>query len=379
MRNRSGAWLIVLLLAAPAPAQPVFRDGFEQCDPALDTDADRLDDCAELTLGTSRVQRDTDSDGLSDADEVLGTADGFDLPGFGVNPLRRDILLEADWLVGPECGAGFDRRLTPAIVAQAQTAFAAAPLTNPDGSGGINLIVDYGQGGIFTGGNAIVAPDALLSGTKDDGYLEFRDVKAAHFAAARRGRFHYLVMAWRYLSPVTGSSGSAEIGGDDFIVSLQCTPNAGATEHKYINTLLHELGHNLGLRHGGDNDCNERPNYNSVMNYRYQLDGTDHDCDAQPESALGTFSAGLLAPIDEQHVDESQGICGLPIDWNNQGGIQTDVPIDLNWEADKQFEKCGGWLTWLNDHDDWAVMRLDVVNQSSGGAISQEYAECESL
>ena len=39
-------------------------------------------------------------------------------------------------------------------------------------------------------------------------------------------------------------------------------------------TFMHELGHNLGLVHGGDEVCiNQKPNYVSVMNYTYQLNG----------------------------------------------------------------------------------------------------------
>jgi Peptidase M66 len=379
VRNRNGVWLIPLFLASPVAAQPVFRDGFEQCDPALDADADRLDDCTELALGTSRVQRDTDTDGLPDGDEVLGTTDGLDLPAFGVSPLRRDVLLEADWLVGPECGAGFDRRLTAANVAQAQASLAAAPLVNPDGSSGIHLVVDYGQGGLFTDGNAIVGPDAFLAGKLKPPAPEFRNVQAIHFPANRGGRFHYLVLAWRYHEPTHTSSGIAEIGGDDLIVSLSCTPNSGATEHKYTNTLLHELGHNFGLRHGGDNECNERPNYNSLMNYRYQLDGTDNDCDALPENGLGTYSTGALPALDEQHLDETVGLCGLPIDWNGTNGIESDVTVDLNWEADRQFESCGGYYTTLHDFDDWSAIRFDFFGLPDGGAPAEEHAECAPL
>ena len=36
---------------------------------------------------------------------------------------------------------------------------------------------------------------------------------------------------------------------------------------------MHELGHNLGLRHGGDDLPNFKPNYLSVMNYSFQLTG----------------------------------------------------------------------------------------------------------
>ena len=38
-------------------------------------------------------------------------------------------------------------------------------------------------------------------------------------------------------------------------------------------TLMHELGHNLGLRHGGDDHTKYKPNYLSVMNYAFQLTG----------------------------------------------------------------------------------------------------------
>ena len=33
---------------------------------------------------------------------------------------------------------------------------------------------------------------------------------------------------------------------------------------------MHELGHNLGLEHGGRDDGNYKPNYLSVMNYLYE-------------------------------------------------------------------------------------------------------------
>ena len=36
---------------------------------------------------------------------------------------------------------------------------------------------------------------------------------------------------------------------------------------------MHELGHTLGLRHGGDEDEAAKPNYFSVMNYLYQISG----------------------------------------------------------------------------------------------------------
>ena len=44
-------------------------------------------------------------------------------------------------------------------------------------------------------------------------------------------------------------------------------------EDMQAGTLMHELGHTLGLYHGGagTNDYNCKPNYLSVMNYLYQF------------------------------------------------------------------------------------------------------------
>jgi len=72
-----------------------------------------------------------------------------------------------------------------------------------------------------------------------------------------------------------GSSGYAEKPGNDFIVSLGSFTGHTGTVGEQEATLLHELGHTLGLRHGGPDDVNCKPNYPSVMNYLYQFDGSD--------------------------------------------------------------------------------------------------------
>lgn len=55
-----------------AAAQRVFIHGFEEsC--VVDTDDERLSNCEEANRSTSPTDPDTDDDGLSDGDEVLGT------------------------------------------------------------------------------------------------------------------------------------------------------------------------------------------------------------------------------------------------------------------------------------------------------------------
>jgi predicted Zn-dependent protease len=58
------------------------------------------------------------------------------------------------------------------------------------------------------------------------------------------------------------SSGQAEINGNDLVVSLYCFASmaySSSSDQYVANTVLHENGHNLGLRHGGNVDTNYKP------------------------------------------------------------------------------------------------------------------------
>ena len=320
--------------------------------PASDRDADRLADCFETAsgrytsrqnTGTSPDNPDTDGDGILDGDEVLGSAAGLDLPALGTNPLRRDILIEYDWFDLPtsECGPLSHRPQADAI-ARVTAMFAAAPVRNADGSTGINVIHDFGQGGAASGGNLVAGYSALLPGTFDATHAA---IKAANFDAKRLGYFRYVLMAHRY-NGTSSSSGYAETIGDDVLVTLQCAKGAVTVG----NTIAHELGHNLGLRHGGFEGCNRKPNYNSIMNYRYQFSGVDSACGGVAGAA--NFSSGTHPALDESALDETKGVCGsAPLDWNTDGTLESAIAHDLN---PQHAATCGGALTKLEDFDDWS-------------------------
>ena len=91
-------------------------------------------------------------------------------------------------------------------------------------------------------------------------------------------------------SPTTGfSSGVGEVLGNDFVISLGCgwgafdaTGASARSNDQQAGTFMHELGHNLGLHHGGaataiigrtsnDYQMNCKPNYLSVMSYARQM------------------------------------------------------------------------------------------------------------
>jgi hypothetical protein len=355
----------------------VFTDRFEPGDQdcSLDTDGDTLPDCAETgtgvfvdvsNTGTSATLADTDGDGIDDGDEVVGTDAGLDLPALGVNPLRKDLLIEYDWFddaIG--CGA-HSHAPSAAVLARVAAIFANAPVTNPDGSTGINLIQDAGQGGVLAGGNRIDGHSAELPGTFD---ATWDAIKAANFDPRRAGYFHYQVLAHRYGGG--DSSGFGEVVGDDTIVSLQCSQ----TEDYAVRTIAHELGHNLGLNHGGFEACNNKPNYSSLMNYRYQFYGIDTECNAGIDPEGEGFSHGDRITINEAAVDEQQGVCGNPaIDWNFNGSVESGVAIDLNVG---NADTCGAALSELRDFDDWGNITLLGILDGTGPAlktIKQEVA-----
>ncbi len=374
--NRFATVGALLVLTASADAQQIFRDGFETPCSELDLDNDRLSGCQEVALLTDPTDQDTDDDGLRDGDEVWGTVDGLNLPGMGVDPRRKDLLIEYDWQndnVEPGTCSFHTHKPDVESVDELKAVFAAAPVLNPDGSTGINLIQDYGQGGAFTGGNFIDVANATIQGAVDEPDFQ-NNYKPANFAQNRQGYFHYAIHTHAYTA-IPGSLGQAELYGDDIIVSTGCTWNQGVIRR----ITMHELGHNLGLHHGGDSPCNRKPNYNSVMNYKW-LDGIDTDCDKESDDVVN-YSIGVRAVLDENHLDETIGICGgKAIDWNGDGVLKTDLAKDINAYGNsiQQVNECGGILTSLTDHDDWAAITLLGLPPGSGEPAAQ-ISSCEPL
>jgi hypothetical protein len=300
---------------------------------------------------------DTDGDGIGDGDEALGTTGGLNLPALGAKPVKKDLLFELDWFVDANDCASHTHRPSAGAITRLTSSFAAAPVPNPDGTTGVNVIADYGQGGAFTGGTEIADANGIIDGGVSG--AEFLAYKASRFSPAREGYFHYVLMPHRY-NTTSSSSGQAEVYGDDLIVSLQCYNS----DVNVANTIMHEVGHNLGLRHGGDVDVNNKPNYNSVMNYRYQFPGVDTNCNVAGDGVLD-FSAGARASLDENALSEAAGVCGgVALDWNGNGLLDAGtVAVDVNGDTTR---------TVLHDHDDWDFMWLPAVRDSDGAPLATE-------
>ena len=268
--------------------------------------------------------------------------------------------------------------------------FLNAPIVNPDGTSGIYLHIQLDETDIplrafSTRWNEF---DALKNGELPD----FRDGRFGtrsqrsnpnwlKIRTAKRVVYRYGMFADRFGD--TRFAGNAEMPGNDFMVTLGAWQTPGGDVDQQVGTFMHELGHTLGLQHGGADDLNFKPNYYSVMNYHWQMPLEDN---------VGwslDFSRQALPTLDEKDLSEPQGI-GFPtaagwdgytvqvgplpfqpaplvgpFDWDRNGQIDSNktVQADINrgW-ADRNGDgfvnaddETPGEL--LKGHDDWSNLR----------------------
>jgi uncharacterized repeat protein (TIGR01451 family) len=309
-----------------------------------------------LAAGTRTTNSilDSDDDGLPDIWETTGIdfdQDGqidLDLPTLGANPMRRDVFVEIDAFACSvamgDCAAGDVHSHLPVLanLNPVIAAFQAAPLSNPDGTTGITLHIEIDE--IIAHRQVCEFDDTCFDGVKASFFTTAAD-RAAPNAAAIRGAkssvYHYNL--WTH-NLKGGFSGIAEVGGNDLIVSLGNWTGSVGTPLDQAGTFMHELGHNLGLRHGGGDKINNKPNYLSVMNYSFQLVGL-------PPAASLDYSRAALPNLTETNLDESLGIqdgtlstffwcpnglqaTGLgtgAIDWNcTAPNTETGISADIN-------------------------------------------------
>lgn len=334
----------------------------------------------------------------------------IDLPNMGATVNKPDIFLQIDWMAD----ANHSHQISQAALQRVVTAFANSPYKAVNGAVGINLHIDEGVNSVnfpagFRLARALPHTTNLGSGTINSydwstactGNTCFDTIKNAPGGFQSTGRapiFHYVVSAHDIAG--LGNSGiSRGIPGSDLIVSLGSFCNGavcgkpllpgqeGGTVQNQAGTLMHELGHNLGLGHGGGDGVNNKPNYFSIMNYDWQLNGLvvggvqgaiDYSRSAQPNLNEGALSEpnGLgasAANFGTQHwcpaapgvtagfvtVNNANG----PIDWNCNG--KTD-PSTVSFDASN-----GGSITTLNGFNDWGNLLLRGGNIGVGGIVAQ--------
>lgn len=296
--------------------------------------------------------RDSDGDGLPDVWERNGyTSNGVfvDLPGLGANPNHKDLFVWMDYMVR---ASGTSLAPSQAVIDNIKAVFANAPVSNPDGTTGITIhpLLKY----------EVPFAQTLGSATNENQvWVDFDALKALHFPAAYAKSFRYMIWANSY--DENSSSGLArDIPATNFLVTLGLWSDQGGTDWEKLGTFVHELGHCLGLTHGGADHDNYKPNYLSVMNYFFQVTGLYKNGvwgDTSQNPLLFDYQRIDTPMLDENNLNEPAGLgpgaagygtkyCGLvspgeyavadasgPIDWNKDTLYQTGVVADINGDG----------------------------------------------
>jgi hypothetical protein len=212
---------------------------------------------------------------------------------------------------------------------------------------------------------------------------------------------------------VSSISGFSDLGGADSVISLgkwETSPNQDMSKRANVQagTILHEIGHTLGLSHGGTYqdtpgaynatyEANCKPNYQSVMNYLFQLDGVgpDHALDfsgqtlntlnestasqtTQLADVSGFASAnyptsawyapvlpGSTATPATRHCD------GSPLIGDKAYRIDGPIaPIASPWSNGQDVNFDGQLNTEMRGYNDWANLDLRQVGSTSGEFVA---------
>jgi hypothetical protein len=381
----------------------------QSCPDALKFTGDGGSDGNDSTFKLKLTDASTTGDGIPDdwkrngvtIDPGDGSGPQFiDLPAMGATVDKPDVFVQLDWMADATHSDAPSQNAIKLVV----DAFANAPHISRNGAIGINLHVDAGPDSIMnfaTGakwGGLSRAKNVghvvqLGSSVNDSGgnvqtydWSEFDKLKkrpGGYFSSGRAQIFRYAVACHQLGS--AGNSGLArDIPTSDFIVSLGTFSSAalGTTDDRmHGGTFMHELGHALGLDHGGGDATNNKPNYVSVMNYLWQVFGV-----TRSGTTLLDYSNAALIALDETALNETTGLgpgsagvaikhwlpatpvalarfvqvndASQPIDWDGDGlTTKTKVPFDTNNDSSTGT---------LQPYDDW--LHLRIKGGSVGGS-----------
>lgn len=242
----------------PSPTASEAQTAEKSSDP----DNDGLSIQREKELGLDPQDPDTDNDGFPDGVEVRNDLD----------PLQKDVFLEIDY--------GTEEPPNRASLAEMKRTFSDAPVTNPDGSTGINLHIDVSDG----------LPESAQATYSNASRDLIGDLRSEYFDHKGEGYYYIVVLEYDVIDndAVTEDCQINPLEAD-FERDTSETPNAGGKAYGAGNgawvlsscgdqprqqttrIILHEFGHNLGLTGsdytGIDSTDVSFNEYRSIMNY----------------------------------------------------------------------------------------------------------------
>lgn len=193
-----------------------------------------------------------------------------------------------------------------------QWSFQGGGLTSVVASGTTVTFTTSSQHGLSAGTDRVTISDAITNPSLNGTYLvgtASANVFTIQTATAVSATYTALTDPRLTISfgRVLTGSGFSDVGGADTLVTLGLWGAPGQSVQVQAGTFMHELGHSLGLTHGGlyydqpnsyvpTIEANCKPNYQSVMNYLFQVDLLDSGALDFSEQALSALNEGSLLP-----------------------------------------------------------------------------------
>ena len=263
-----------------------------------------------LTNTTTLV--DSDGDGLPDIWEEQGVvlADGTEipLPDWGADPNRPDVFLQLNWMASEYDTLGCDTSAARECANANRTSYAPSTQSLDDlvdlfADHGIALHIDAGEH--YTnipnytdrfGGETIDYRDVYFDANRHEA---FQLINTINNLGDRANIFRPGVLGDR-MRAGSNATGLSLVGDSSFYVA---NPGGRANDEQVRNTILHEFGHTLGLRHWGAQqyvtDIAEgspmQAGYHSVMNYDRQFDYFNY---SEKPYFADTPAGKVLVPAD---------------------------------------------------------------------------------
>ena len=344
-------------------------------------------------------------------------------------------------IAGGDCAPGetLSLRPKPAAIQTLVDAFAHAPVNNPDGGKGISLTVDVsnavarqqllslGCGGTSSAGfNAIKENDVYfgLSNPRRFAYHyailgQRQSITSTSMGCAETPGNDLLVTLGEWNTVCVGAgpdgtlssvavgddiriegAGAAVLSGpnlicdtpanksDTQVVPLGSAPKADldgddsddrrvGTAQQQAAALMHELGHNFGLKHGGSDDHNNKPNYLSVMNYAF-INGIplsfrlDYSHEQLPK-LIELNGLDETVSLSATSTDFTYYFCADPKDGHLSSGNFAALAGSINWDCDRDQTRSVQTTADVNGdelygdlvgYNDWANLKFDFQKTS---------------
>ncbi len=339
-------------------------------------------------LASVPIERDTDGDKIPDFWEICGidvNRDGqidLDLKALGANPSRKDVFVEIDYMENHKPN---DQAIRDVIASFGRANVYSNRIVTEDNQNseqelgvGLHVIVDDE----IPHQNSFKWSDRdKIKGQYFGTALDRQSDNGKNIIAAKGIFYHYAIFV--HSQQGTSSSGKGEIRGNDFIVSLgsdiwgkdRSGHHVGSLDQQ-SGTFMHELGHNLGLLHGGSDDVNNKPNYVSVMNYVFQMPSLISDrpldfsrCKSEIlfEDSLSEKN-GIRFKCPRQEIGttyikslKQSLLSDAAVDYNEDGDIiDTRVVKDLNNDNQpSRYVSASDSSSWsLTGNNDWSKIKF---------------------